>query len=103
MELEKRRCPTVYEYECVRLGSAQVRLIDCLNSVPLSYKPATAISRSGTGRKSNRLKELLMINGSISFNFPWSIVVILVAINLIRPLLSIAGLFDGLDPRALLL
>lgn len=30
--------------------------------------------------------------------FPWSLVAVLVVIDLIRPLLSIAGLFDGLRP-----
>jgi hypothetical protein len=38
------------------------------------------------------------MNGSILSNFPWSPVTIPVGINLIRPLLSIAGLFDGLRP-----
>lgn len=32
-----------------------------------------------------------MTNRSTSSNFPWSIVIILVAINLVRPLMSIAG------------
>ena len=35
-------------------------------------------------------------------NFPWSLVAVLVVNNLIRPLLSIAGLFDGLRPIGLL-
>ena len=38
------------------------------------------------------------MNKSIFSNFPWSLVAVLVGINLIRPLLSIAGLFDGLKP-----
>ena len=43
------------------------------------------------------------MNRSIFSNFPWSLVAVLVGINLIRPLLSIAGLFDELrpiDPRS---
>ena len=38
------------------------------------------------------------MHGSIFSNFPWSLVIVLVGINLIRSLLSIAGLFDGLRP-----